>query len=148
MCGNTWINFFKDLCDLGILDTSDTIHLECVRFCFLRLINDDLLKVISLWNQHRVRPTRHAECPSGKPNVLYFQPEVYGGSDYKLPVPNDIAEIQQVFCASPPLNGVSDEFNALAQHILNEKQLRYPPETRHEATYVFVEMTTFINNMQ
>lgn len=148
MCGNTWINYFKDLCDLEVLDTSDNIHLECVRFCFLGLINDDLRQVSRLWNQHRVRPTRFAECPSGKPDVLFFQPELSGGRDYKLPVPNDIAATEQEFCVSPPAYGVSDEFKALAEHILNEKQLIYPPETRDEAAALFIEITSSINNLE
>lgn len=35
MCGDTWMDFFKLMTDDGSLDTSDNLHLECIRYCFL-----------------------------------------------------------------------------------------------------------------
>lgn len=144
MCGNTWINYLKDLCDLEVLDTTDNIHTKCVRYCFLALINIDLRRVSRSWNQHRVRATRFAECPSGKPDVLYFQPELSGGRDYKLPIP----AVEQEICASPPAYGVSEEFKVLAEYIITDKELAYLPETREEAAALFIEIISTVDTLQ
>ena len=37
-----WIRFFKDLTDLGHFDNSNVIHVECLRFCFMGLIQEEL----------------------------------------------------------------------------------------------------------
>ncbi|CAC5373473.1 unnamed protein product [Mytilus coruscus] len=58
MCGQSWIDVFKGMADYGILDTSDMIHLECVRYCFMPLINVDLQNTLRYWNEHRVRRSR------------------------------------------------------------------------------------------
>lgn len=37
-----WINYFKDMCDSGIFDPSHDFHKECIRFCFLNLLQNEL----------------------------------------------------------------------------------------------------------
>ena len=46
-----WINFFKDLHDLGNFDDSDPAHAECIHFCFMHIIKKELDQVAELWNQ-------------------------------------------------------------------------------------------------
>ncbi|OWF49328.1 hypothetical protein KP79_PYT22885 [Mizuhopecten yessoensis] len=116
MCGHFWINHFKDIADMGVLDTSDNVHLECVRYCFLLLINHDLKKVIRHWNEHRIRYNRNSESPSGKPNVLYFQPEVFLATESKLPLPTQVDGLEQEYCIYPPARGVSMEFDSCKLH--------------------------------
>ena len=53
MAGNTWINHFKDMAYYGIIDTSDIVHIECIRYCFLQLIDSELDGVARHWNEHR-----------------------------------------------------------------------------------------------
>lgn len=38
----------------------------------MALIQEELDKVASEWNRHRIRPSRMAECPPGVPDELYF----------------------------------------------------------------------------
>lgn len=40
-----WQRFFKDMIDLEILDPSNPVVLDCVRFCFMHLIRKELLDV-------------------------------------------------------------------------------------------------------
>ena len=40
----------------------------------------------SVWNCHRIRPTKNQNVPSGRPVVLYSMPEVYGQRDFLQPV--------------------------------------------------------------
>ena len=67
-----WINFFKDLCDEGLYDPSVDIQKKCLQFCFMDFIQNELNETKKLWNSHRIRKTCTAECPSGRPDVLYF----------------------------------------------------------------------------
>lgn len=38
------------------------------------LLQEDLDRVVNNWNSHTIRATRSAECPHGKPNILYLLP--------------------------------------------------------------------------
>ena len=50
-----WINFFKDVCDTGKLNTSDRLEKECLCFCFSGLIQTDLNRSLEHWNTHYIR---------------------------------------------------------------------------------------------
>ena len=47
-----WINFFKDLRDSGLLVDECYIHKECIKFCFMRIIQNEHDKIASHWNIH------------------------------------------------------------------------------------------------
>lgn len=49
-----WINFFKDLRDLGLFIDSDPVHFDCIRFFFMPTLRNELYQVAELWNQHRI----------------------------------------------------------------------------------------------
>lgn len=147
MCGNFWINYFKDMDYLGVFDTSDVVHLECARYCFLPIINRELYRVIQHWNEHTIRRNRNADCPSGKPDVMYFQPEIYQTRDYKMPIPGNLNGIEQEYCAYPPANGVSMEFEVIGTQIRIENGLNYPPNTVEEATELFIRITNYVDRL-
>ena len=66
----TWcINFFKDLCDSGAFLYGNTFH---------EVLQQDLDFVKLRWNTHHIRPSRHDTIP-GKPDELFFLPELSGG---------------------------------------------------------------------
>ena len=73
-----WINFFKDLVATGVLDTSSTLHLECLRFCFVKVMN----AVKESWNTHYVRRSRYYTA-HGIPDQLFFLPESVGAENYE-----------------------------------------------------------------
>ena len=74
-----WINYFKDLIEQNIFDSSKTYHVECIRFCYMGLLQRELEEVSSMWNNHRTRAVRNSECPAGRPAVIYDAPELFGG---------------------------------------------------------------------
>lgn len=47
-CSGWWINFFKDLSDLGLFNGFDPVHQECIRFCLLQMLRDELHQVVEL----------------------------------------------------------------------------------------------------
>ena len=56
-CTEWWINYFKDLRDRGLYCDADIINVECLRFCFMPVIQDELQRVARLWNSHCMRPS-------------------------------------------------------------------------------------------
>lgn len=73
-----WISFFKDMSESGVLNLGDTFHMECLWFCFKKVIQADLDKVKDHWNSHYIRKSRHDTVP-GVPDILFYLPE-YSGS--------------------------------------------------------------------
>ena len=80
---NWWINYFKRLVQDGILQLGNELHMECLWFCFLTVLQNELIETVEHWNTHYIRPSRYDTVP-GVPNVLYFLPELSGGNDLPL----------------------------------------------------------------
>lgn len=73
-CAEWWITFFKGLRDSGWYYDDDIIHCECLKFCFMDVIQSELHSAALEWSVHRIQPSSNVESPSGKPDVLYFVP--------------------------------------------------------------------------
>ncbi|XP_074109299.1 uncharacterized protein LOC141534056 [Cotesia typhae] len=71
-----WINLFKDLRERGLYNDSSILHVECLRFCFGHLIRAELKMIRHEWNRHRIRKQKSRHVASGKPNCLYYLPEL------------------------------------------------------------------------
>ena len=63
-----------------IINPGDEIQMACLWFCFAQLLHDDLDKVKEHWNTHLIRGSRH-DTNSGRPDELFFLPELHGGVD-------------------------------------------------------------------
>ena len=81
---NRWINYFKDLRDSGVYNDAEPIQKACLQFCFMALIQKELDSIRIRWNAHKIRATRHQECPPGKPDVLYYLPDLQEAEYYKI----------------------------------------------------------------
>lgn len=60
-CADWWIRYFKDMRDGGLYCDSDVIHVQCLRFCSMSILQDEL---------HR--PSSNPGPPPGRPDMLYF----------------------------------------------------------------------------
>ena len=69
-----WITLFEDMIQFGAYDPNVSKQVECLRFCFMHLIQGDLDDVRRDWNTHRIRPSRDAYCPAGVPDELFYLP--------------------------------------------------------------------------
>ena len=47
--------------DCGLYCDDDVVQAECLKFCFLPVIRNELHKVAVLWNLHKIRPSTNAE---------------------------------------------------------------------------------------
>ncbi|CAC5372184.1 unnamed protein product [Mytilus coruscus] len=79
-----WRNVFKDMIDAGQLDNTDRTHMECVRFCFLPMIQRHLDTFRITWNSHRIRNQRSIDGTGnyGIPDVMYHQPLICEATDW------------------------------------------------------------------
>ncbi|KAH3847812.1 hypothetical protein DPMN_090144 [Dreissena polymorpha] len=149
MCGNVWMNHFKDISDFGLLDTSDSVHLECIRYCFLPVISKDLNEVCNIWNTRHVRRNNRISCPAGKPEVLFFQPEVYGARYCNIPLVDnrELNDVDWQYSQRPPELGVSQECLTIARAAVGDLNLQYPHRNREEGTKLFAAITTYIERL-
>lgn len=90
---NYWIEHFKILVDEGFLDTSNELHIQCVRYCYMDLLASELANIMELWNTHYIRKNSNHNSPGGKPNVMYYVPEMFGSVNYLKPLDTEYATL-------------------------------------------------------
>ena len=95
-CVNFWMNLFKDMISLGYLDNGDPVHIKALRFCFMDLIEQDIHRCALEWNEHRIQKRKNVDGPSGKPNLMFFHPHLYGTESHSFPA--DLAVLDEVKC--------------------------------------------------
>ena len=78
------INFLTNLEDEGLFDPSLNHHKEWMKFCFTGILQIELDNIKEMWNNHRIRNSRNAKYPGGRPDILYFNPAAVGATDYKF----------------------------------------------------------------
>ncbi|XP_076093828.1 uncharacterized protein LOC143064690 [Mytilus galloprovincialis] len=111
-----WRNLFNSLVEDGILSNTDPLHLECVRFCFLPIIQVHLNEFRELWNMHRIRRQRNEDQFYGIPDVMYNQPIIYGMFDQSFALPCDDAALDDIldqYTEQHLQRGASHEFRQL-----------------------------------
>ena len=142
-----WMRFFKDLTDMGHFDNCNVIHVECLRFCFMGLIREELHRVAQNWNLHRIRPS-NGETPAGRPDILFFLPHELGSADYKVKNANDNdLDVAENLCGNRhhPF-GCSPLFIRLAELVMEDNNLQLPRDAE-EAMSLYLELLYHINNI-
>lgn len=135
-----WISFFKDLSDLGLFNSSDPVHLECIRFCFMQVLRNELHQVAEMWNQHLIASSKfgNSSGPRGRPDCMFFLPHLYNSEDYKVPVnPQELVEFidESTMCPAD----CTEEFKEFASTVMNALGLNLPNDV-NEALDVYVTL--------
>ena len=142
-----WINFFRDLRDSGQFDENNPLHIDCIRFSFTALLQEELTRVARHWNLHYIRSSRKIESLPGRPDVLFFLPELQDNSDYKITVPNDEVQlVEEMCCSQTAETGCCEEFCDLAKLVMEDEGLQYP-FTAEKALFLYTRFTTSIGNL-
>ena len=81
-CTDFWISRFKTIAATGVLNVDDPVHIQCLRFCFLSLLQRDLSRMVIEWNTHRINARKIYGQISGKPDKMYFLPEEFDVHNY------------------------------------------------------------------
>lgn len=146
-CTDWWIRFFKDLRDAGLYEDDNEFHIECLKFCYMDLIQKELDRTARHWNLHRIRPSTNAESPPGRPDVLYFNPETNNTRDYVIPVDQEDLNIaNEMYCTLPQENGCLPEFQELAQMIMQDEVLQTPTNAA-EAKNLYISLLRYIEEL-
>ena len=121
-----WINLFKDAMEREIFTPGNEMQMECLWFCFSGVIQKNLDKIKSHWNSHYIRRSRY-ETMAGRPNELYFLPELHDGLNFIQEVSDQ--EIQTVFQnlhVQPKESDYQDYFT----YVADEASLMQPKDWR------------------
>lgn len=146
-CADWWMEFFKELRDSGCYNDDNIIHRECLKFCFMDLIQMELHRAALEWNIHKIRPSTNLESPSGKPDVLYFLPELVNAQDYSTLVDTDEINIAETMCAvQPQPKGCCSSFKELAEMIMVDEGLD-TPSTVDEARQLYLTLLILIEHL-
>lgn len=87
-----WMDFMAALKDGGYF-TGTYIDTSIVQYVFMPILNEELKVLVGVWNNHRIRRSRNAVTPCGKPNVLYNVPEIFDRVDYRVEFDPDMANV-------------------------------------------------------
>ena len=138
---NWWISLFKDMVDYGLLCVGNTLHMECLWFCFSKLLQDDLDKVKDHWNSHKISKSPYSSV-HGVPDVMYFLPEYHRHEECLVSVPEQLVEDMDVHCQSEREDNIYLEY---FEYILETKGWVYP-STPREAIRLYQHITELQND--
>ncbi len=132
----TWIEHSKDLSDSGVIDTSNEMDIQAIRYCYMSLLSEELTRIRQLWNVHYIRKSRACESPGGKPDVMYYLPGAYDTKDYLKPFQiEDMEYVKESLCCDVP---TCQELYRELFSILMEEGNRSMPQTLGEAQETLV----------
>ena len=99
-CTDSWIRFFKEIVHGGVYDNSDSLQVECFKFCYFSLIQKELIDIKDCWNNHPIRQWVQLDMearPTGRPDFFYFVQDI--SSEYLLKYDNqDIFLFEEEIC--------------------------------------------------
>ena len=122
-----WINFFKDLMERSVFTPGNDLEMECLWFCFSNLIQHDLDTVKDHWNTHFIRRSRH-ETVSGRPDQLFFLPELHSAQDYKHSVTEE--QCQHILENHLSVEECRNEYEEYFEYVTDETDLTPPKDWR------------------
>ncbi|XP_039665194.1 uncharacterized protein LOC120564368 [Perca fluviatilis] len=76
-----WMNLFQELKDSDNF-CGDFLDKSLIQFTCLEIIERELQDVVHLWNTHRIRPSRNAVSPCGRPVMMYTLPQLFGAREH------------------------------------------------------------------
>ena len=132
--------FKKKMCDMGLYNDGDPLQVECLRYCFMNVLRNELHQVAKLWNLHRIRPSVNSDSPPGQPDLLYFLPQATDTINYATAVDEDDLDVSEFLAdVTSASNSADPAFAELAQIIMDEQNLRMP-ESAEEALRLYIDL--------
>ena len=115
--------------------------------CFTGILQIELDNIKEMWNSHRIRNSRNAKYPGGRPDILYVNSAAVGTTDYKFSLAGGKLDQALRFCVYPSLVNCAEDFLSLASLIMIEENLRAPKNTQ-EAKFLFPRLITVTDSWQ
>ena len=142
-----WIDMFKDMVDSGLFDLGNTLHMECIWFCFHGVLQDDLDIVRLHWNTHRIRSSRHGTVP-GIPDVLYHLPGQSGGINCMVSLSQEKIQEMNLYLDGQENQDDNDDqylYQEYFHYVMETGGFSYP-ETHAEAFNLFTRLIGIANS--
>lgn len=144
-----WRSLFMDMIEQGLLNNADPLQLECLRFCFLPLIQKHLDTFKDYWNKHRVRNQPTSDGVFDIPDVMFYQPLMFGKQEMSLSLPCNIRildEISNRYLIAFSYRGCSENFRRVVENATHKTIDEFDAiETPQEAKMVFRALVSDIN---
>ena len=139
--GGWWVNLFKALCDAGLY-TANHLNKECLKFCFFPILRKELYLATELWNSHNIQKQKRCEVEGGKPDIMFFTPEIYGSHNYMIDVNiDDVNTCREMYAEN--CQDYSEDLEELVRLI---KPNYVPPSDEREALALYCEITNILKN--
>ncbi len=141
-----WMDHFAQLEGIGIIDTSRDVDRQCIRYVYLDLLRQELQGVMTMWNTHAIRSYRRC-LPSGKPDVMFYLPQIYDTRSYKKPVDIEVVEeLSDILTMDlPDCNNI---YREIFQSICEEYHLGRATTLDEGSTLLVRLLDTFDNELQ
>lgn len=140
--GDFYIHLFKSMENKGLINIADPLHIQCLRYAFGDLIQEDLLLTMKEWNEHHIRKQQNRNIPGGKPDELYKCPEKFGTTDFKKEVNLEQMEDLYRFCKKPVL--VAPDFKAVTDELRRNIS---QPRCAEDAYNLYRHLLKEVNNI-
>lgn len=127
--------------DYDILDLGNEFQMECLWFCFSRVLQSDLDKVKEHWNSHRVTESPYSRV-HGVPDIMYFLPEYHGHEECLVDVSEQQIDEIEEHCQMVELN--ENIYHEYFIYVLETEGLDYPRNER-EALTLYQRLTELQN---
>lgn len=144
LCTAHYMDLFKELQEQNVLNITNKLQLECLRYSFGPLIRYDVYRAADEWNNHKVREQKSKDILGGKPNILYELPQNYGAYDRSKTVDDRHVDIfMDKFSEEPKL--YHEQFERIFKMIGLKHQ--YPPSTTKDALQYFKELWEAVSSI-
>jgi hypothetical protein len=139
--GGWWMIFFKDLRDSGI-NIDDPVLSECLKFLFMPILRKELFLVAELWNTHTIQSQPRHELNSGKPDVLFFMPEIDNKRNYLIHVnTEDITICREMYTENCP------DYDPNVEELIRLLIPNFiPPADVNDALKLFSDIVQLVND--
>ena len=124
---------------------TSTIDKECLWFSFSKIIQKDFDVLTYYWNSHRIRKSQF-ETIDGRPNVLYYLPDLPGGAtDLKLNIFDQ--QVNTVSGYVSPDNNVLNEYQEYFEYVVRRLQVENLSNYQHALQFFGVLKDTALNGI-
>ena len=132
-----WSQFFAELSSLGFIDGSRPIVQKCLRFCFMRLLREELEEFKNRWNCHLIAKSRASTLPRRRPYLLYCLLELYETESFHKDVYlEELEEFNDPFFIRET-DDISDDFKEFVSVVLETVETTNNPQSVDEGLHLY-----------
>ncbi|XP_051170486.1 uncharacterized protein LOC127287539 [Leptopilina boulardi] len=111
--GEFYMQLFKTMEEENLFRADSPLHIECLRYCFGKLIQDDMELTRKEWNEHRIRKQNNRDVAGGIPDEMFKWPENYGAVRCEKQLDLESLQCLKEYVEEPIL--ISPVFNELVK---------------------------------